>query len=146
MQLSHNPNSNCGSTLFLAIWCVGKPRVSKPPKEKGINKSLVVKFQTEKVTKKRSGSTRPKTKDLSSCTTVPSSKNLEQPRKIQKIQSSLGGPSSDKVGKGKEKENPTLSQKPQVYKKPVNEKPKHHIRWEGTLYSHVLIFYASNSF
>jgi len=112
--------------------CEGKPRVSKPPKEKGINKSSVEKVQTEKATKKSRSSTKPKTKDLSSCTNVKSSKNLEQPRKIQ---SSLGGPSSDNVGKGKEKENPTLSQKPQVYKKPVNEKPKHHIRWEGTLYS-----------
>jgi len=121
--------------------CVGKPRVSKPPKEKGINKSLVVKVQTEKVIKKKSGSTKPKTKYLSSCTTVPSSKNLEQPKKIQ---GSLGGPSSDNVGKGKEKENPTLSQKAQVYKKPVNEKPKHHIRWEGRLYSMYQFFYASN--
>lgn len=117
--------------------CVGKTRVSKPPREKGIKKSLVEKVQTEKVIKKSSGSTKPKTKDLSSCTTVPSSKNLEQPRKIQ---SSLGGPSSDNVGKGKERENPTLSQKPQVYKKPLNEKPKHHIRWEGTLYSYIDFF------
>lgn len=115
------------SRLKSNLRVAGKSRVSKPPKEKGINKSLVEKVQT-KVIKKSSGSTKPKTTDLSSCTTVPSSKNLKQPRKIQ---SSLGGPSSDNVGKGKERENPTLSQKPQVYKKPLNEKPKHHIRWEG---------------